>query len=384
MVRERISRGMRVGLVFAPVSLFLAVFEFALPLRLASLDTQVWVIGAFITGSWIVGTLLDPLLGIITQRFGQRRTIITSILLLGALISVFGFTESLIALFFITFFAYLAYDTALIALSSYMISTTPRQAISNAMSGFFSMWNASYVIGPLLAAAIIVRYGYAYPYLMALPLAIISIGAFIRFVPEKPVSARFDYRASIAYLRNLMRTESVLLVGVIAVQFWFSMLAIGLPLLMLLEEGNLWFSALMALSLFIPLPFGNLITDRLAHERTSRYRMLIAGFALGGTSTILLAFVQSVPLLAFITFLGAFGMSVCAAILEVEAGLIARSHHESEIEGVFVFAKNIGSDIAPFIFGVLASIMLRLPFLVLSGLIAIVVVAFLRSERSIR
>lgn len=269
MKRRVFFRSTRIGMCVLPIAIFTSMFEFALPLKIESIESNLSLVGIFISLSWLATTFLDLLFGDITDRIGKKKASIIGIAAFAVFAAGFAFTNNFWLLFLLNMAAYLGFDLFFIAIQGYLVSTSPKKYFNYASSGFYPFWSFGFVLGPLISAFLILNIHSNWVYLLAPVFGIATI-IFINFLKEKaPVSkvphkrteiiSRKNFAEFLEYFRKIFRKDFWLLAGTMACTFWYSAMVIGIPLLFLIEEHNIWLSAFVMAAFVIPF----VVTDSL-------------------------------------------------------------------------------------------------------------------------
>ena len=385
----------KVGMFFLPLAIFVSMFEFALPLRLDSIESSLSLIGLFISFSWIITTFLDFFWGDFVDKIGKKNGAILGIAIFGASTFLFAFTDNFWVLFAFNMIAYLGYDLFYISIQGYLVSTTPKKYFSYAASGFYPLWSLGFIFGPLISAYLITTFHYSYVYLAAALLCGITI-FLIHFLVEKrspslvkhPMHSfisKKEFFTCLRYFKKLFQRDSWLLIGIMACTFWYSIMLVGIPLLFLIEENNIWLSALMLTAFIAPFVFTDFIVGFIAINKKRRFILITLGFLLGGCALIAFYLNTNFWLLAAAVALSTFGIDIAWTVFDIEAGVIAKRGEEGKIEGAFTFAKNLGWDTSPLFFGVVAQFLgARIPFLLLGIGVLFLAVIFLIRHKQIK
>ncbi len=182
--------------------------------------------------------------------------------------------------------------------------------------------------------------------------------------------------SSVNYFLEILKKENLILAGSFICAFWYTMMQVGIPLLFFLEENNLWASALVSAGFIFPFIFTDFFGGFLASTKQRRALIIILGFILGSFSLLVFYLSQHVWLSLLAALFSSLGINLAWNVFEIEAGLITKPGEEAKIQGILVFAKNLGWDLSPLFFGLVAQFFgLRLPFLLLA--LAFIVLALI-------
>ncbi|MCB9358608.1 MFS transporter [Candidatus Woesearchaeota archaeon] len=381
-----LKQAARLGLAFLPIGLFISMFEFALPLKLESLDTGLIMIGAFISFSWIITTFLDLGWGSIIDKIGEKRSIVIGIIILAIFYTAFAFTDNIFILLLLNIFAYLGFDVFFISAEGYLIKITKKKEFNYATSGFFPIWQTAYIVGPFIAAIIISTSGFSTMFLLAFPFAIISLLLFKLLFSKQESKYKKTYaKSDIGFFIDLVKKEYLILLGIYCCTFWYSIMGIGIPLLYVIESNDIMASALVVASFALPFIFSDFLDGFIATNRKKRFLLITVGFLLGGTSLVAFFFTKTLILGMLTAFISTVGVNFAWATFEIEAGLISTKHTEGKVESAFFFAKNLGWDTSPFAFGTMAQLIgLRYPFLITGFVLIVISLVFYKYHKQIR
>jgi len=384
-----VRNALLLGISFFSFALFIGMFEFSLSLKLNDIDAAVFLIGLFISLSWFLTTFLDLFWGVLIDRVGKWRAIIVGCVIFGISAFLFAFSSDIWVLFFLNLTAYLGFDVMYIALEGFLIDSSSKKYFNYSTSGFFSIWSAAYVSGPILAAVIISAFDLSSVYLFAIPLMFTSIVLFFIFfrksfkLENSRKTEKIDLSKDIKYFVKLLKSEYLILFGIFVCTFWHATMLVGIPIYFAIDEGNLWDAALVATAFAFPFIFTDLIDGLIATNKHRRLLIITCGFLLGAFALFLFFLTNSVLFAMLFAFTSTIGVNFAWATFEIEAGLISQRSTSGKVESFFVFAKNLGWDIAPIVFGTIAFLFsTKTPFLVVSiGLLVVAIFFFLQHNQ---
>lgn len=386
--KKALNNALRLGWTFFPFTIFLAIFEFSLPLKLDHIEAELFIIGAFISAGWILTTALDFYWGAVIDHFGKKKIIYLSVILFAIFTFGFALTENIFLLLILDIAAYTVFDVFYIALEGLLIDISAKKYFNFSASGFFSVWSLAYTLAPLIAALCLIKYGYYSVYWLGLPLAGVTLIAFgINFSRNKHLirdSAALKVKFNWHFFFNIFKKEYLPILGIFFCTFWYGIMTVGLPLLFVIEEENLWHSAIITAVFAVPFVFTDFFDGFIATKKRYRFYLICGGFLLGGAALILLFFSPNFYVSLLAAFLSTIGINLAWATFEIEAGLIADAHDSGRVESLFVFAKNMGWDTSPFIFGLVASFFgIRAPFVMIAVIILILPIFYFKQRKQI-
>lgn len=306
---------------------------------------------------------MDLYLGLAIDKIGKKLSLAIGILIFALSATGFALTDSIYLLFLFNIIAYLGFDILFISIEGFLIETNEKRELNYASSGFFSLWQLGFTVGPIIAAFLLMECGYSSPYYLAVPLCGLALILFNFLFREANTTGK-NTKYDLKYFKQLFKEEYIALWGIFICAFWNSNMVIGIPLLYAIEDGNIWRGALLAVAFSAPCIFTNLINGFIANSRSKRFLIIVLGFLIGGISLIFFSFCKILILEIIFAFLTTISVTSAWNTIEIEAGLVSERNNEGKTEGCFVFAKNIGWDVSPIFFGIIAqAIGIRTPFL---------------------
>lgn len=377
-----LQQGAKLGVTLLPLGIFVAAFEFALPLKLDNLEQSLTFIGVFIGASWILTTFLDFWFGSLIDRIGKKSAIALGTIIFAVSATGFALTGNVWLLFLCNLFAYLGFDILYIAIGGFLIESSEKRVFNYAASGFFSLWQVAYVIGPLLAAYLLLNRGYSFLYFLALPMSAFALMLFFSVFRGRNVKITPEKFTDLLYLKTLIRKEYIVLAGAFMCAFWNSTMIIGIPLLYAAGQEKMWHSAFLAVAFAAPFALIDLFAGVIANNRQHRLWIILSGFLMSGAALGGFTLTSYFPLEILFVSLSAIGVNLAWVTFEIEAGLISEKHSEGKTESCFMFAKNMGWDMSPFLFGILAQQFgIKTPFAV-TGILLILFAALIFRRRA--
>ena len=160
---------------------------------------------------------------------------------------------------------------------------------------------------------------------------------------------------------------------------------IAIPLFFVVEEKDIWLSALVLTAFMLPVFITDIIVDFVASTRKRRFLLVALGYVLAGLSLVAF-FINTDPIvMALCAALCTFGFQTVWAVFDIEAGMIASKGKEAMTESAFFFAKNIGFDFAPIFFAVVISFFgMKSPFIAFGIISLLFALVFIIKHKSIQ
>ncbi|GAB2886606.1 MDR family MFS transporter [Paraburkholderia jirisanensis] len=256
-------------------------------------------LGGFAYYSWVFSAFLlaqsatTPIYGKLADMFGRKPVLLTGIVLFlaGSLLCGFGWSMTSLIAFRVLqgLGAGAIYPIAMTLIGD--LYTLEERGKAQGMIAI--VWAASAVVGPLAGGIIIDRFSWAWIFWINLPLGVLTIIGFSRFLREKfeHRAVRIDYAGALLF--SVAIVSLLLMLTETDASGW---VLAGLALLFLVSGGLFILQERRAAAPIISL---ELWTRRLI--ATSNATTLLAGMALIGLTTILPIYVQGVLGLSPIT-----------------------------------------------------------------------------------
>ncbi len=306
--------------------------------------------------------------------------------------TLFGFIDSIWTLFLLSLLAYLGYDILFIALEGFLIDNSSKLYFNYSTSGFFSLYSAGYVLGPLVAVGVISSLNLNSVYLLAIPICIITLTLFTLFFKKEFINnnqnkkIEFNFKEQISYFSKLIKSNNLILFGIFICTFWHSTMIIGIPLYFAIDEGSIWSAALVATAFALPFVFTDFIDGFIAINRHRRFLIITSGFFLGSIAMGAFFLTENILFAMLFAFISTIGVNLAWATFEIEAAFISKNQQDSgKVESVFVFSKNMGWDTAPFIFGLVALLFgMKIPFLFVGVILLLMSILFFLHHKQIK
>ena len=375
------------GKIF-PFALNIAIMDFLIPIKFDAVVNNLPLLGLLVTIAWTASDFLDFIVGYLTDRVGVGKILQAGIIVCIVGCLLFGLSDGLIIMTSGVFLWGFSYIIMAVPSDAFVLSEFPRDYRGSAYGWLYFSQNIGYAIAPLIGYFLIIQFGTNISAVIAAMIAVIS---FPLLSDVKSKSKNMNLGAGIKYTffeKNMIKEiiedfgkmgfkQFSLLLNIFTSSVWFVVVLIGAPLLFFHDSKDLFHGAL--LSFFFMLPMALIVTfyGKMADSQKKRGKMIIFGLILGAISLVIFYFIQNLNLLficASITTLLVYMGSFSSA---VEVSNYLPDGEKAEYLGIYDSARDLGYDIAPLFYGVLASINLRLPFLVIgififfSGIISV-------------
>jgi MFS family permease len=376
----RLIDGLASGILIVIVPLYVL----KMPTTIIPLPEPV-LIGIAVSFYSLVGSVLQPVMGALSDRIGQRKPFI----LLGFAIMAFTiFAYIFIDRFepFVLFRMIQGVGLSLIfaAATGLMATITEQQSRGRAMGIYKGTRMLGLAIGPLLGGFLQVKYGFNASFLVGVAIMLIGLFLVQRWVKEKPNGLPIKKKLTPNQISRKSSTISLLALGIsiLFVGSNFAMVAVlknefASRLQMTIIDFSLAFSVFSLSRLIFQVPIGYL-SDFIGHKRT-----ILLGLSIMIPSTALLGLVHSTLIFTFLRFvqgLGSAGISAPALALAADT---SESGSEGKQMSIVNMGFGLGSTIGPMIASVLVLVSFEFTFLInafLTFLGALVVYQYVPSD----
>lgn len=336
-------------------------FSLTLPILSENIFGSIAVLGLIFALPELFGTVIDIPLGAFANRFGRRRTIFSSAILLAASALVFLIFRHPALFIAALLFYELATQAFIIPADAEQVALTPNRRAGRFNGMAEGIHNLGFSIGPLLAG-MLMAYRLEYPFWLAFAVAGIMALVSLFFLPLEGKRESFRqaadnvWRRDHLFVRGIREFRLLGFTGVFLV-FVFFMFAFHWGFIALLEPlyttalGFDEFSVgLIYAGFTIPIFFVSILTGRFIDRRGAK-GILVGGLFLMALS--MLGFGLSVqPKILFILSLvsGVGDAFILPAVMTLLDQLAAYRVKE-EISGVKVFAESAGYFVGPLVAG---------------------------------
>jgi putative MFS transporter len=358
-----------------PFALNIAMIDFLIPIKYDVIADKLPLLGLLITFAWTASDFMDFIVGYLTDHVGVRKILQAGIIICFVGSLLFGTSDSLVIMTIGVFLWGLSYITMAVPSDTYVLSEFPNNYRGSAYGWLYFSQNIGYAIAPLMGYFLIVQFGMNVSIVMAAMIAVIS---FPLLADVKSDSKKMSLASGLrhAFFEKNMFKEILedlgkmgfkqfsLLFNVFLSSFWFVVVLIGAPLLFFHADKDLFHGAL--LSFFFMLPFALTVTfyGRMADSPKRRKKMIILGLLLGAISLIIFYYLENINLLFISAFITTVLIYMGWSASEVEISNYLPDGEKAEYMGIYDTARDLGYDLAPLFYGLLAVINLKLPFFV--------------------
>ena len=370
------KRALKFSLYLLPFMLNLGIIEFLLPVKYDVVLENLPLMGGLVTLAWLLSTLFDFAIGTLTDKIGIKKSITIGVILgfFGSLL--FGFYENIWIMTFGIFLWGFSFTFLAVPSEDYLLTKFNKKDTGTAYGIFFFFYDLAYAIAPLIAVLVYYFYGLNPTILLGALIILISLPLISRIKKDKQKEGIEKATKEILVKENLVKEEFKdlkklnkkelsILFSMFILGFWFTIILMGSPLLFFIEENNLLQGAILAFAFMIPFSLMEYFYGKLADSEKNRKKMIYFGFLFGGLALITFFFVKSFWLLIVLAALTTLFTNMAWCATEVSIYRYLPKGKKGEFTGIFITAKDLGFDVAPLIYGLIAVNGLKIPFLVL-------------------
>ena len=335
------------------------------------------------------GTMgFDVPAGILINRFGLNKTMITGVLLFGVSAVIAGFSGSFTILFFSRLLAGASFALWSISRHAYIASVVPNESRGKALSLFGGLGRIATIIGPLLGGILAEFVSIRAPFFLQGLIALLTLFLIIKTSANFEITQRKTTNGYIGDFKNTFmdHKNAYLTAGIaaIALQFLRASREIVIPLWgdnIGLRKDEIGYITTLSFAVdSLMFPIAGFIMDKFGRRYTG-----IPSFAILGFSLVLVGTVES-PIL----FLTSFSTLIAAAILSgigngISSGLVltlgsdlSPPENRGGFLGIWRFISDGGGAAGPTVMGIIANSFSLAIASFSSGLIALVGIFFLR------
>lgn len=387
------KRAILFSLYCLPFMLNLGIVEFLLPVKYDIVLDNLPLMGALITIAWIISTIFDFAIGNLTDKIGVRKTIQIGVVLgfVGSLL--FGLSENFLVMTFGVFLWGFSFTFLAVPSEDYLLTKFKKKYTGTAYGIFFFFYDFAYAIAPLLAFAIYYFYGLNSTIIVGAVLVLLTFPLVSHLTKDKKTEGiekatkeifvkQNMFKKIFKDLKKLDKKEFSILVSMFILGVWFTIILMGSPLLFFKEEHSLLQGALLAFAFMIPFSFMEYFYGRWSDLEKNRKRMIYWGFLLGGLALIAFFLVQNFILMLLLAATTTIFTNMAWCATEVSISKYLPKGKKGEFTGIFITAKDLGFDLAPLAYGLIAFNGLKLPFLCLGVLLVFAWLFHLYASRS--
>lgn len=324
------------------------------------------LVGLLISLYGLVNSVLQPVMGALSDRLSRRKPLIqVGLFLMGASTFAFVFATQFTDLLLIRSLQGVGVALTVPASLALMSTATQKQTRGGSMGIYTTMRMVGFAIGPLIGGFLQVRFGFSAAF-FAGALAILIGMALVHFwVKEVPARTPDQARPPFQLFDRKLLTAGI--VGVSVATF---VMAGSFSMMTTLEEQfnarlhetalgfSIAFSALMFSRLIFQIPLGRY------SDRIGRKPLIIGGLLLMVPATILLGVAGSTFQLTIVRlFQGLASAGIAAPAFALGADL-AKSGGEGRQMSIITMGFGLGIALGPLLAGILVLAFFELPFLV--------------------
>jgi DHA1 family multidrug resistance protein-like MFS transporter len=324
------------------------------------------LVGLVAALSSLSGMIFSLPAGILTDKFGRKRLLIASFLLLAAVLLAFFLNTSLYVLIGLQLVFGMSMAPAWVISEAFIkdISPTGRRGEFRSIFGTFA--NAGLFIGPVIGGFLAYRFVLRTPYLFAALLLLVSLPLVIKLTgnlhEDTSATNRDGTRENnlLTVLKEFKQQRELLVLELctVALFFWYSARWVFGPLF-LNHLGyspfiiGLWIGVSGVPYLFFQIPLGKL------GDQIGKNRLICFGFVISTIFIIPLGFLQSLPSLLVTIFIISLGTTLVEPLIEARVTDIVPRDRYGAYAGIFELAKTTGVMLGPvssslfvFLFGI--------------------------------
>ena len=335
------------------------------------------------------GTMgFDVPAGILINRFGLNRTMISGVILFGISAIIAGFSGSFSILLFSRLLAGASFALWSISRHAYIASVIPNESRGKALSLFGGLGRIATIIGPLLGGILAQFVSIRAPFFLQGGIALVTLFLILKTSVNYELSQRKTNDGYLGDFKNtfLDHKNAYLTAGVaaIALQFLRASREIVIPLWgdnIGLRKDEIGYITTLSFAVdSIMFPISGYIMDKFGRRFTG-----IPAFTILGFSLVLIGTINS-PIL----FLTSYSTLICASILSgvgngISSGLVltlgsdlSPSENKGGFLGIWRLISDGGGAAGPTVMGVIANSFSLAIASYSSGFIALIGIFFLR------
>jgi MFS family permease len=327
---------------------------------------EVVLVGLLISLFGLVNSIMQPVMGAVTDRVSRRKPIIQlGLLMVGLSTLAFIVASRFTDLLLIRALQGVGVALTIPASLALMTTATEKQTRGSSMGVYTTMRMVGFAIGPLLGGFLQVHFGFHAAFFAGA--AAIALGMiFVQlWVHEEPADVSKSNGQPFRIIDPKLLTA-----GIVGLGFATFVMAGSFSMMTTLEEEfnarldmtaigfSIAFSALMISRLIFQLPLGRW------SDKIGRKPLIIGGLLLMVPSTILLGFATSATQLTIIRLLQGLASAGVAAPAFALAADLSTGGSEGRQLSIVTMGFGLGIALGPLLAGVLAVVFFELPFLV--------------------
>jgi MFS family permease len=339
------------------------------------------LVGILISLYGLVNTLLQPLIGVLSDHISQRKPLIISgLFLMGVGTLAFVYANRFSHLLIIRTLQGFGVALTVPASLALMAASTIKRTRGASMGVYSTMRMVGFATGPLIGGYIHVNFGANAAFYTGASFVIIAMVLVYLWVHEKPNSKVKVLSKTVHFFDRSIWSGSILALGITTF-----MMASSFSLMTALENEfnarlqqtalgfGIAFSALTLSRLIVQIPLGRL------SDKIGRKPLIISGLILLAPATVFLGYVgTTLGLTGARAFQGVASAAIAAPTFAL-AGDLSKIGSEGRQMSVITTGFFLGMAIGPLIAGYMATFFFELPFIIggsLSLIGALIVLKF--------
>ena len=317
--------------------------------------------------------IFDPIAGPIIDRYGERRSAIVGVLIVGVSAVLAGLAPNFLLAVLFRGAGGGGSAVFIASLYSYLLKVVPSERMARTLSVFYGSLNVGIIAGGPVGGLVAETFGLASPLLLYAGLCFLSAGLYLRFMPDAPRRAEAvgQHGASsevqaeaVPLWRRLARDAAVLLrmpafvtVLVLNVAFFWFVAGAYDTLVPLFAKEQLGMSTVgvgVVFTIAVAAEFLVLYPTASVADRAGRRRVVLPSMAALAVLGATLGWAQSPVALAVL--MGLVGLASGAAASAPAAMLsdVAPPRDSGTAVGLFRFAGDLGFVLGPLVGGIVA------------------------------
>lgn len=339
-------------------------FSLTLPILAEHIIVNLAVLGIIFSLPEILGTLIDIPIGEFAKRFGRRRTIFYSGLLLSITSLTFIWVKNPLIFLLILIFYEVATQSFIIPGDAEETSLTPARSTGRFNALLEGFHNLGFSIGPLVAG-VAIGFQLEYAFLIALVVSILMMIISFAFVPKEKEHETF-WKASVhlvtrdkIFKSGFAEFRRLGFEGIFVAFIFFSFalhwgfIGIAEPLYTNELGFDEWQIGLIYAGFTLPIFFVGLIVGRFLDKRGAK-GVTVAGLFLHALSSFGFALATDPALLFILSLVSGVGDALILPAIFTMFDRLSSYHVKEHVSGIKMFGESLGYFLGPLFGGVLA------------------------------
>ncbi len=335
------------------------------------------------------GTMgFDVPAGILINRFGLNRIMITGVILFGISAIIAGFSGSFSILLFSRLLAGVSFALWSISRHAYIASVVPNESRGKALSLFGGLGRIATIIGPLLGGILAEFVSIRSPFFLQGGIAFVTLILILRTSVNYEISQRKTNDGYIGDFKNTFmdHKNAYLTAGIaaIALQFLRASREIVIPLWgdnVGLRKDEIGYITTLSFAVdSLMFPIAGFIMDKFGRRYTGIPAFIILGFSLVliGTVNSPILFLTSYSTLILSAVLSGVGNGISSGLVLTIGSDLSPPDNRGGFLGIWRFISDGGGAAGPTVMGIIANSYSLATASFSSGLIAIFGIIFMR------